>query len=243
MTSITLTRFNVNPRSYEFQDAYKACLNPDQDGNCPGIAVYMDGLQRLMRHYDDEPRAWSFSTWKRGNNTAKNWVSASAVVLEYRARESAQALALNLHERADSLGYAHLLLDSLSRKGQPTVTIVFPLTQAIDAKQYARLAAVLMEEMNVYCAASGNMAATHLIHREDTSDHLVFDGAVIAPVAKIRETADLYQNMDCTRFEAASPSAALHLADPVCTHDGLFEWSAHDSTALNLTDQISRLNC
>lgn len=232
MTSITLSRFYVNPLSYRYVDGYVACLDPNAGTNCPGIDGYMAGLAAQMSRYTDEPRAWSFGQWTRGNNEAKNWICGTAIALEYRIVGGNLDIVDRLHDRAEALGYAHLLLDSLTRAGKPTITIVFPLTDTVNEKQYARLAAVLMEELSVYGSASGNMAATHLIHRDAASGHLIFDGAVIAPAAKIKETEKLYQNMDCRRFEGGGPAAGVHLIEPIRTHEDLFEWSAADAAMI-----------
>ena len=225
MTPLTITRFNVGPRAYSKQDVYKACWKTEPEDNCHGIDGYLNGLLKQMAHFPDEPAAWSFSEWKgKGcNNHKENWLSASAVVLEYRGKDLAQ-VAADLNTRAKSIGYAHLLLDSLSRKGEKTITIIFPLTENVNKDQYARLAAVLSEELGQYRAAEGNMAVSHLIHMDkDCAIHLE-EGAVIAPRQKIKETEKLYQSMDPRRFEAGGPSAGAQIAEPCVTHDGLFDW-------------------
>ena len=226
MTSITLTRFNVNPRSYSYQDSYRACLDATAGANCHSIQSYMNGLMSQMQNHPGEPAAWSFSEWTRGNNTAEYWQAATAIVLEYRIKGDAAEIGLALHDRAVALGYAHIIMDSLSRQGDRTATIVFPLTERVTKEQYARLASILMEELGQYRAASGNMAFTHLIHVDHLCDQLFVSGAVIAPKAKIKETEKAYQNMDPRRFEAGGPAAAAHLVAPILTsHDGMFEWA------------------
>lgn len=229
MTKIVLTRFNSNPRSYSKQDAYVACWKDQPTDNCPSIGDYLNGLIQQMKQFRDEPTAWSFSEWSgRGtNNTIANWIAATAVVLEYRGNDQVQVVA-DLHTRATDLGYAHIIMNSRSRKGEHTITIVFPLTEAIsNEKQYARLASVLSEELNQYHAASGNMAATHLIEVDADCTVAAIEGAVIAPRQKIKETAKLYQSMNPDRFCAASAKASAQLYEPTVTsHDGLFEFPA-----------------
>ncbi|QSR15762.1 hypothetical protein [Novosphingobium sp. KA1] len=236
MISITLTRFYANPRSYSYADTYKACLDPNAGYNCAGIQSYMTGLIRQMANHAGEPVAWSFSEWrgtKATNNTKEYWQTATAIVLEYRTKDNGAEIALALHTKATDLGYAHIIMDSLSRKGEPSITVVFPLTESVNAEQYARLAAVLSEELGVYNAAEGNMAPTHLIHVDGRCSQYVADGAVIAPRGKIKETQHLYQSMDPRRFEARSAPAALHLEKPVVTsEDGLFEWPETDAEAI-----------
>jgi len=225
MTAITLTRFIVNPRSYAYSDSYKACLDSTAGDNCHSIQLYMDGLMHQMQMHHDEPTAWSFSEWRRGNNTSEYWLRATAVVLEYRGKDLAQ-VTTELNAKATNLGYAHILMDSLTRNGEQTISIVFPLTEAIDKKQYARLASVLMEELGQYRAADGNMACTHLIHIDARCEQAFIPGAVIAPRAKIKETEAAYQNMDPKRFEAGGSAAGVHLVAPITTsHDGMFEWT------------------
>ncbi|BBF70107.1 hypothetical protein [Sphingomonas bisphenolicum] len=183
---------------------------------------------KQMANFTNEPAAWSFSEWKNlkaTNNTSEYWLAATAIVLEYRSKDLAQ-IGETLHEKASALGYAHILMDSLSRKGERTATIVFPLTERVNKEQYARLAKVLMSELNVFHAADGNCAMTHLIHVDETCQQAVVDGAVIVPRAKIKETERLYQNMDPNYFCAGGPAAAVHIAPPVVTsHDGMFEWA------------------
>ncbi|WP_168708727.1 hypothetical protein [Sphingobium sp. PAMC28499] len=232
MTKITLTRFNVSPRSYSYQDCYRACFDPNAGENCPGILGYMDGLIQLMGKFTAEPAAWSFGEWKgskAANNHAEFWLSASAIGLEYRGKDlSAKAAAL--HEKAEALGYAHIIFDSMTRKGEDTVTIVFPLTEAINEGQYARLAKVLMSELDEYLAADGNCAMTHLFHVHERTAVQRFDGAVIAPKAKIKETAKLYQSMDPNQYCAGGKRAVPHLVEPTYTsHDGLFEWAPSEA--------------
>lgn len=238
MTPITLTRFNVKPRSYGFQDTYRACLKSTPQASCHGIQSYMDGLMTQMNTYVDEPTAWSFSEWrpaKSTNNTLEYWQAGTAIVLEYRGTDQPATVAAELHAKANALGYAHILMDSLSRKGATTITIVFPLTESVSKEQYARLASVLMEELGQYRAAAGNMACTHLIHVDRTCGQVICDGAVIAPRAKIKETEKAYQNMDCKRFEAAGAYASAQLAAPTMTsHDGLFEWKPSPAEAAQL---------
>jgi len=227
MTPITLTRFNVNPRSYTKQDSYQACWHTDDDDNCPGIGAYLSGLITQMSKFHDEPAAWSFSSWKNlknTNNTLDNWISASAIVLEYRAKDPAK-VAANLYTKAVQYGYAHILMESMNRKGETTVSIIFPLAENVNKDQYARLAAVLSEELGQYRAAEGNMAVSHLIHVDKNCAAFCIEGAVIAPRQKIKETEKLYQNMDPHRFTASGPQDAVHVGAPIVTHDGLFEWA------------------
>ena len=227
MYNITLTRFNVNPFSYSYADQYRGCWK-STNGDCHGIDGYMDGLIKQMARHTDEPAAWSFSEWKprkATNNKAENWLRATAVILEYNTKNDAAEVAVALHDKATSLGYAHILMYSKSRNGDATTTIIFPLAEAIDDKQYARLASVLMEELGQYRAASGNMAMTHLIHVDETCSFVAADGAVIAPAPKIKDTFKLYQSMDCKRFEASSAKAGVQLVAPMVTSsDGLFEF-------------------
>ena len=227
MTKITLTRFNVGPRSYSKQDSYVACWKSNPDQNCPSIDGYLNGLIKQMQKFTDEPAAWSFSEWKGkgSNNTLDNWMAATAVVLEYRGKDLSQ-VAADLHTRANELGYAHIIMDSLSRKGEQTIAIIFPITESINKDQYARLASVLSEELGQYRAAEGNMAVSHLVHVDARCSVAAIDGAVIAPKAKIKETAKLYQSMDPRRFEASSAKAGAQIAEPVFTNDGLFEFPA-----------------
>lgn len=227
MYDITLTRFNVNPRSYSKQDHYKACWKTCESDNCPTIGSHIKGLFKQLARFPDEPAAWSFSEWKgRGsNNTLDNWIAATAVVLEYRGSDLSQ-VAADLNTRAEKLGYAHLIMDSLTRKGDKSITIIFPLTDAVNKDQYARLAAVLSEELGQYSAVEGNMAASHLIHVDQHCAVAVIEGAVISPKAKIKETEKLYQQFDPRRFEAKSAKAGAQIAAPVVTHDGLFEWTS-----------------
>lgn len=227
MTPITLTRFDMNPRSYSFFDAYRACWKSSDTDSCHSVAKYMTGLIQQMKRYTTEPAAWSFSEWrntKATNNTLEYWQSATAIVLEYRGKDHSQ-VATDLYEKAQSLGYAFILMDSLSRKGEQTVTIIFPLSEAVNKEQYARLASVLSEELGQYRAAEGNMAATHLIHVDERCSLHMEDGAILAPRQKIKETEKLYQTMDPKRFEAAGPFAGVQIAEPVITHGGLFEWA------------------
>lgn len=228
MTTLALTRFHVGPRSYSRADAFLACWKADTD-NCHDIASYMDGLTKQMQKFPDEPQAWSFGQWKSvkaANNHAEYWLNATAIGLEYRGKDLA-AKAKALHEKAEALGYAHVLFDTMTRKGEATVTIMFPLTESINEGQYARLAKVLMSELDEYLAADGNCAMTHLFHvHAGTAVHR-FDGAVIAPKAKIKETAKLYQSMDANQFCAGGKRAIPHIVEPTFTsHDGLFEWAA-----------------
>ncbi|MGA1849496.1 hypothetical protein VH570_01495 [Sphingobium sp. HT1-2] len=230
MTRIDLTRFHVGPRSYSRADAYIACWKADTD-NCHDLASYMEGLIKQMAKFTDQPQAWSFSKWKTNkgaNNHAEYWISAGAIALEYRGKDLAKK-AVALHEAADNLGYAHIVMDSMSRKGEATVTIIFPLTEHVNEGQYARLAKVLMSELDVYQAADGNCAMTHLIHVHKDCAIIRYDGAVLAPGAKIKETAKLYQSMDANQFCGAGKRAIPHIVEPTFTsHDGLFEWSNTD---------------
>jgi len=244
MTPITLTRFHTNPRSYGFADSYRACWQSTPEGSCHSIHGYMNGLMKQMTHFTSEPTAWSFSEWKplkSANNSSEYWLSATAVVLEYRGKDLPQ-VAADLHTRASELGYAHILMDSRSRKGEATMTIVFPLTERVNKDQYARLAAVLSEELGQYRAAEGNMAATHLIHVDERCQQAVIEGAIIAPRAKIKETEKLYQSFDPRRFEAAGPVAGVQIGQPTFTsHDGLFEWSTTDEERAAMdADQLLR---
>ena len=242
MTPITLSRFNVNPRSYSLQDTYKACWKTEAEDNCPGIGTYLDGLLRQMSKFNDEPAAWSFSEWKGkgSNNTADNWLGSTAIVLEYRGKDLSQ-VAADLHTRARELGYAFLIMDSLSRKGEKTITIIFPLTERINKDQYARLASVLSEELGQYRAAEGNMACSHLIHVDKDCSLAAIEGAVIAPRQKIKETEKMWQSMDPRRFEAGGPAAAVHLSAPVVTHDGMFVWTdTPEEKAAKTADELLR---
>ncbi len=228
MTNITLTRFDCNPRSYSRNDhGYRACWNPDTDGNCHNIATYMSGLIQQMGKFDGEPLAWSFSDWKGpkgGNNSLDHWQAATAVVLEYRTKDAAQTVS-DLYDKATALGYAFIIMESLNRNSELTITIIFPLTESVNKDQYARLASVLSEELGQYRAEPGNMAVTHLIHVDKGCQLHQAHGAVIAPRQKIKDTEKLYQNFDPKRFEASSAKAAVHLVEPIVTHDGLFEWA------------------
>lgn len=244
MIPITLTRFYTNPRSYGFADIYRACWKSTDDEACHTIEGYMTGLMKHMGQFTDSPTAWSFSEWrtlKSANNSMEFWLSATAIVLEYRGKDTGQ-VALDLYNRASDLGYAHILLDSLSRTGEKTVTIVFPLTECVNKDQYARLAAVLSEELGQYRAAKGNMAPTHLIHVDAKCRQAVVDGVVIAPKAKIKQTEKLYQNMDPKRFEAGGPAAGAQVAAPTVTsHEGLFEWTPSDAEQASINaEQLLR---
>lgn len=237
--TITLTRFNVNPRSYSNEDTYKGVFMPDEENRHWDIEAHLLGLLKHMATFTDEPAAWSFSEWKGkgSNNTKDNWIAATAVVLEYRGKDLAQ-VASELHTRATELGYAHLLMDSLSRKGEKTITIIFPLTESINKDQYARLASVLSEELGQYRAAEGNMAATHLVHVDKDCSVAALAGAIISPRHKIKETEKLYQSMDPRRFEAGGPAAAVQIVAPVVTHDGLFDWGTQPETAGEVMERL-----
>lgn len=238
MIAIELTRFFCGPRSYTRADSYIGCWKTEPDDNCHPIVGYMSGAIDQMKHFDDQPEAWSFGKWKpvkSANNHAKYWLSASAIGLEYRGSDLI-AKATALHEKAEQLGYAHCLFTSKTRSGEATVTIMFPLTESINEGQYARLAKVLMSELDEYKAADGNCAMTHLFHVDRNSEVMAFEGAVIAPKTKIKETAKLYQSMDPNTFCSGGKRAAPHLNEPTFTsHDGLFEWSPTPSEKAQAT--------
>lgn len=228
MIQLTLTRFHVTQRGYSRCDAYKACWKTLPDDNCHPIAGYMAGAIELMKTQDDQPQAWSFGNWKSTknvNNHKDNWIEATAIGLEYHGKDLA-AKAQALHDAAEALGYAHAIFDTMSRKGDASVTIMFPLSEAINEGQYARLAKVLMCEINEYRAADGNCAMTHLFHIHPETTIMAYEGAVLAPKAKIKETRDLYQSKDPNEFCVGGKRAIPHLVDPIITsHDGLFSWA------------------
>lgn len=238
MTPIDLTRFNVGPRSYTRADAYIGCWKTDPSDNCHPITGYMVGAIDLMKRDSNQPEAWSFGKWKTvkaANNHAEYWLGANAIGLEYRGKDLA-AKAATLHEKADALGYAHCLFDTMTRKGEATVTIMFPLTESINEGQYARLAKVLMSELDEFNAADGNCAMTHLFHVHSGSAVHAYEGAVISPKAKIKETAKMYQNLDPNYYCGAGKRAAPHICMPTFTsHEGLFEWSPTSSEKAQAT--------
>jgi hypothetical protein len=228
MIQITLTRFQVTQRGYSRYDVYKACWKTLPDDNCHPITGYMAGAAKLMKTQKNQPQAWSFGNWKSTKNVSNhkdNWNSATAIGLEYRGKDLA-AKAQALHDAADELGYAHAIFNTMTRKGEATISIMFPLTETINEGQYARLAKVLMCELGVYLAADGNCAMTHLFHIHEDAQVIQYEGAVLAPKAKIKETRDLYQSKDPNEFCVGGKRAIPHLVDPIITsHDGLFTWA------------------
>lgn len=236
MANISLTQFDVTKRGYRWAFAYKAST-----GIGHSITDYMAGLIGIIKAYPDSPRAWSFCEWKRGDNHKENLLHATAIVLEYKVRPGTYEDRLSdLNARVERLGYRYIILDSESRTGKQTISFVFPLTESIDAGLYARLAAVLMEEIGAYGAADGNMAATHLIHVNERCDQKMFEGAILHPRGKQKETEALYQNFDPCRFEAWGPSAGAQIGQPTVTsHDGLFEWAGKDADQIMALAQAS----
>ncbi|WP_454884016.1 hypothetical protein [Sphingomonas oryzagri] len=234
MTDISLTQFDVTKKGYRWAFAYKAMTS----GFGHSIMDYMTGLVGIIRNYSDSPRAWSFCEWKRGDNSMTNWLHATAIALEYKVKPGTYEDRLtDLNERVSALGYRYMILDSQTRAGKQTLSFVFPLTETINSDQYARLAAVLMEEIGAYGAAEGNMAATHLVHVHERCAQEMIEGAILHPRSKINETEKLYQVFDPCRFEAWSAAAGAQISMPTVTsHDGLFEWSAADADQMIRAD-------
>ncbi|WP_223177755.1 hypothetical protein [Sphingobium sp. KCTC 72723] len=191
----------------------------------------MLGAIEHMKRFDDQPAAWSFGTWKNlktANNHEEYWLSSTAIALEYHGKDLA-AKGAALHAALDRLGYAHVIFDSMTRKGEATVSVMIPLTEAVNKGQYARLAKVLMSEINEYRAADGNCAMTHLCHVHSESEIVAHEGAILAPMAKIKETKDLYQGQDPNAFCGAGKRAIPHITPPTFTsHDDLFVWTKTD---------------
>lgn len=241
-----LTRFDVTRDGYSLVDSYLADWNPtshhDNGGKTYDIAGYLFGAVGLMKDFPNEPKAWGFGRYngKTGSENEKaNWVETRTIKLEYYAKDRPQKRR-ELHEAAERLGYAHCVFDSSDRYGATTVAIILPLTEAINQGQYARLATVFAFELNHWRAVDGYSSMTHLAHVDKDCVIETFEGAVISPSAKIKETKNLYQHINSKHFCAGGPKAVAHLVPPVITsHDGLFEWTATPvETAQRTADEL-----
>ncbi len=222
METITLTRFEKSTRAFTNIDSYKACLSNDED-NCHPIASYMDGLVRQLRNYPDEPTGWSFAEWSKGTNIASNLIGANAIMLEYaRTRDDAE-IVTRLHDRAKELGWSFFMIETETKSGN-TITVVWPLTTLINQAQYARLASILVEEMDEYGMEHGCLAATHIVQVHRTSLCVVVPGRPMNPEAEIKRTAKLYQRLNARKYEGTRPARAITQADdaPQAVEDGLF---------------------
>ncbi|WP_152528130.1 hypothetical protein [Sphingobium lactosutens] len=237
-----LTRFDRTRVGYSLVDTYHADWNPtshhDNGGQTYDIAGYLFGAVTLMKDRPTEPKAWGFGSYvgKKGSeNTSDNWRETRTIKLEYHTKDRPQKRR-ELHEAAERLGYAHCVFDSSDRYGAPTVAIILPLTEAINEGRYARLATVFAFELDHWRAVDGYSSMTHLAHVDQDCVIETFEGAVISPSAKIKETKNLYQNINPKHFCAAGPKAAVHLVEPIFTsHDGLFEWTATATETAQMT--------
>ncbi|OAH42747.1 hypothetical protein AX777_05785 [Sphingobium yanoikuyae] len=244
-----LTRFNkLKDGDYARADSYVALwdharhVGGNLDEPSYHIASYMYGAIEQMKKFDKEPTAWGFGLYTTAQGTlneADYWLETKTLLLPFHAKDRAKKRQ-ELHEAAEKLGYAHVIFDTISSKGEPTVSIIVPLTEAINAKQYARLVTVLGFELGHWRAAKGYSAMTHLVHVDQNCVVESYDGAILAPKAKIKETAKMYQNIDKDYFCAAGPRAIPHLVEPTFTsHDGLFEWTPTETEkAIQTADQL-----
>ncbi|MGW8278902.1 hypothetical protein ACWGK7_05340 [Sphingomonas aurantiaca] len=129
-----------------------------------------------------------------------------------------------LHDRAEDLGWAHFLIDTEAKSGN-TITIVFPLTSAIDQAQYARLASILAEQLDEYRMEHGCLAATHIVQVHRTTSPVVFTGTAMDPLKEIKRTAKMYQRLNARKYEGTRPSGKLLTQSedaPQAIEDGLF---------------------
>jgi hypothetical protein len=239
MTSptITLTKFDVTRSGYRYNSTDRAILTSDTENTILDFMVQNISKAKTNRK---EPLAWSFSEWhetKETTNKEQFWLRSTAIALEYRYKDKDQNLLEELNERALALGEAHTLIDSTDRSGKRTATIVFYLSETVDRGQYARLSKIRMHELGFYGAASGNCAMTHLIHINENSDVLSFEGTIISPRSKIKETSKMYQDRNPDYFCARGPTAAVQLAPQMITsEDNLFEFplTARERESMNV---------
>lgn len=222
METIALTRFEKTARAFTVIDSYKACLSNDND-NCHPIAFYMDGLVRQLRNHPEEPTGWSFAEWRKGTNIASNLIGAHAITLEYANTRDDTEIVTRLYDKAKELGWAFFLIETETKSGN-TITIAWPLTTAINEKQYARLASILAEEMDEYGMAHGCLAATHIVQVHRSTLCVVERGTTLDPEAEIKRTAKMYQRLNARKFEGTRPAGVVQQADdaPVAIEDGLF---------------------
>lgn len=223
MNPITLSRFDKSARCFTLVDSYKACLSSEHD-NCHSIQGYMDGLIRQLYTQHDEPTGWSFAEWRKGTNLSSNLVGANAIILEYALSRDEAEIVTRLHEKAETLGWTHFLIDTETKSGN-TIALVFPLTSMVNQAQYARLASILAEQLDEYHMEHGCLAATHIIQVHRTTTPIVFQGKPLDPEKEIKRTAKLYQRLNARKFEGTRPTSK-HVTQsedaPQAIEDGLF---------------------
>lgn len=210
MQKITLSRFDKN-RNYSLRDSYIACV--DSSANCYGIMAYMENSRDRLMQFNDEPRAWSFASWKKGENTKANLIEASAIILEYPL-SAWERLASKMLET----GYTHFWV-STETKTANTISLIIPLASSVGTAHYERLAAVFVQKLDEYELVDGCLAATHLIHVYATSviDKVEGYRGCLDPLLYVKMTARQYQR-DAKVFYGKMPkAAAVHLSPPVVT--------------------------
>ena len=222
MTPVTLSRFDKSARAYTLVDTFKACLNNSTD-NCHSIQSYMDGLIRQMWSQADEPSGWSFAEWRNGTNLSSNLVGAQAIILEYALSRDDTEIVQRLHDKAQDLGWAFILIDTETKSGN-TISIVFPLTSPINQAQYARLASILAEELDEYGMEHGSLAATHIINVHRSTTPMVVQGTPLDPEKEIKRTAKMYQKLNARKFEGTRPTSRqfAESEEAMAIQDGLF---------------------
>jgi hypothetical protein len=222
MSTINLTRFAKTAGGYKRIDTFAL-----ESGETLATA-----LTETAQLAAAEPikQAWSFSHFNAGRMSGETWKYASAIILEYhlntKASTSHEERVQEVIGAAERVNLAYYLLDTQTRYGERTLTLVFPLSDSINAARYSRLASVLATQLDIYEASAGIQSHTHLIHLHEGTTVAYRDGLCINPDSFIHLTKDEAQTIDPLQFERLRPAVAAQLEAPTWTacEEGLFSW-------------------
>lgn len=222
MTTINLTRFSKTAGGYKRLDTFE--LESGEQ-----LATALTDTAQLAAT-DKVKQAWSFSHFNAGRMSGETWRYASAIVLEYHLDSKEQpdhnARVAEIIDAAERVNLAYYLMDTQTRYAERTLTLVYPLAGSINAARYSRLASVLATQLDLYEAAPGIQAHTHLVHLHEGTSVAYRDSLCINPDSFIRLTKDEAQTIDPLQFERLRPAVAAQVEKPVWTaaDDGLFNW-------------------
>ena len=171
-------------------------------------AFHMTEAAQKYANDRDGAIAWSFGRFNEGQMNGESYKGSTAINLEYMMGKDLEARWAEVAKAAENVGGDYTIGNTMTRYGQPTITVIFWLNAEVEAARYSRLASVMATRMGVYNAAPGVQAHTHLFHVHPQTEFVHYpSGGTIAPDYYIKITENEAQNFDPFQFERDKPPA------------------------------------
>lgn len=185
---LELSRFELIHRTHHIIDTCKY-VAADEEGSAFTMADYMRDCIHRTKNYGDEPRNWSFASYKTNKHVKSAIRHNTAVTLEYGESARSDVMA----ELAD-MGFAHWIVDTettTENRFAVIIPLATPVLNESKSNRYSRLASVLLQQIGAAQAVEGCIAATFLFCPRASAKVQAFAGNILDAETYIKETAEL----------------------------------------------------